>query len=63
VFCTRCGSPLYSRRPGPPEILRLRIGTLDTPLNRKPSSHIFFHDKAEWFDMHDEVPKYSQRPE
>lgn len=62
VFCGHCGSPLYSQRPGPPEIRRLRIGTLDTPLPGKAASHIFYADKAEWFDMHDDVPKHLQRP-
>jgi hypothetical protein len=62
IFCTRCGSPLYSRRPGPPEILRLRIGTLDTPLQTKVQSHIFFADKASWFEFQDAAPKFAQRP-
>jgi hypothetical protein len=30
IFCRNCGSPLISRRPGPPEVIRVRIGTLDT---------------------------------
>jgi hypothetical protein len=62
VFCRNCGSPLFSRRPGPPEVIRLRIGTLDTPLRDKPQAHIFYADKAEWFDCRDEVPKYAARP-
>jgi hypothetical protein len=32
IFCRNCGSPLVSRRPGPPEVIRVRIGTLDTYL-------------------------------
>jgi hypothetical protein len=61
VFCGQCGSPLYSRRPGPPELRRLRIGSLDTPLPMTPTAHIYHADKAEWFEMHDDVPKYAQR--
>jgi len=62
VFCIHCGSPLYSRRPGPPEIVRLRIGTLDTPLQSKVQSQIFFADKASWFEFEDAAPKFAQRP-
>ncbi len=62
VFCRRCGSPLFSRRPGPPEVIRLRIGTFDTPLQTKVQSHIFFSDWAPWFEFHDDAPKYAQRP-
>jgi hypothetical protein len=62
VFCTRCASPLYSRRPGEPEALRLRIGTLDTPIETKPSMHIFVGSKAEWDEVTDNIPQYHERP-
>jgi hypothetical protein len=62
VFCRNCGSPIISRRPGPPEVIRLRIGTLDSYLKTKPQSHIFFADRAEWFEFQDDVAKYAQRP-
>ncbi len=32
VFCSECGSPLYSARDDLPEMKRLRLGTLDTPI-------------------------------
>jgi hypothetical protein len=63
VFCKNCGSPIVSRRPGPPEVLRLRVGTLDTKVQGTAAAHIFFADKAEWFEFRDDVPKFAQRPE
>ena len=60
--CRRCGSPLYSRRPATPEVLRLRIGTLDTPIADKPTAHIFVASKAEWDEIHDDLPQYAERP-
>ncbi len=62
VFCGVCGSPLYSRRDAQPELLRLRLGTLDTPVSGKPAAHIFVADKAEWYEIHDDAPKYEQMP-
>ncbi|MFM2481701.1 GFA family protein [Celerinatantimonas sp. YJH-8] len=62
LFCKKCGSPLVSRRPSQPEILRLRIGTLDTPIQLKPTAHIFVGSKAEWDEIHDELPQYEERP-
>jgi hypothetical protein len=62
VFCGVCGSPLYSRRDVQPELLRLRLGTLDTKIGTKPVVHIFVADKADWYDIHDEAPQYAQRP-
>jgi hypothetical protein len=32
-FCKRCGSPIFGRRDDVPDLIRLRIGTLDTPMS------------------------------
>ncbi len=62
VFCKQCASPFYRRRPNMPELLRLRIGTLDTKIEGKPSSHIFVGSKAEWYEICDDIPQYEERP-
>jgi hypothetical protein len=62
IFCRNCGSPIISRRPGPPEVIRVRIGTLDSYLQTKPQAHIFFADRAEWYEFEDDVAKYAERP-
>ncbi|MBI3144181.1 MAG: GFA family protein [Pseudogulbenkiania sp.] len=62
VFCRQCASPLYSERDSRPELLRLRVGTLDTPLAGPVGAHIFTGSKAEWFDIHDDAPQYAERP-
>jgi hypothetical protein len=62
VFCSNCGSPLFSRLLARPELLRLRAGTLDTPLPVRPQAHIFAASKAEWDDILDGVPQYAERP-
>ena len=62
VFCSGCGSPLFSKRDSMPGMVRLRIGTLDTPVPDKPAAHIFVADKAEWFDICDDVPQHAERP-
>ncbi len=60
VFCSRCGSPLFSRRPAEPDFLRLRLGTLDTPIGKRPSAHIWVGDKADWDEICDGVPQYDR---
>ncbi|MBI3896919.1 MAG: GFA family protein [Gammaproteobacteria bacterium] len=62
VFCRNCSSPLYSKRRSLPEIIRLRIGTLDTPIVSKPSAHIFVGSKAEWYEILDDLPQHAERP-
>ncbi len=61
-FCSECASPIISVRTELPEIYRLRIGTLDTPLQQKPTQHIFVAHKAEWDIICDNLPQYDERP-
>ncbi|WP_207063517.1 GFA family protein [Motiliproteus sp. SC1-56] len=60
AFCGECGSPLYSRLDSKPELLRLRIGTLETPIDIKPSYHIYASSAAEWYEFKDDLPRYAE---
>lgn len=62
VFCSNCGSPIIGKRDNAPETIRVRIGTLDTPVAANVSAHIFVGSKAEWDEIHDDVPQYEERP-
>jgi hypothetical protein len=62
MFCGNCGSPIIGRRENAPETVRLRIGTLDTPVEGKVSAHIFVGSKAVWDDIHDGAPQFEERP-
>lgn len=59
VFCSVCGSPIFSQRLDMPGVLRLRVGTLHGDLPLKPTYHIFHAAKANWFDCDDDLPKYA----
>lgn len=59
AFCRHCGSPIYSRRDSLPDALRIRIGLLDTPLDARPTAHIFAADRAEWDEICDALPQYA----
>jgi hypothetical protein len=61
-FCETCGSPIYSQRISMPEILRLRVGTLDDDIAIEKICHIFVASKAAWDDIHDDLPQFSERP-
>lgn len=62
AFCRQCGSSLYSERDSLPDLLRLRIGTLDTPAGAQPAAHIFVASKADWYEIHDDAPQHTERP-
>ena len=58
AFCRRCGTPLYSRRVDVPEVLRLRMGCIDSPTDVVPVAHIFCHDVPAWASLDDDLPRY-----
>jgi hypothetical protein len=62
MFCANCGSPIISRRDSFPDVLRLRLGTLDTAVPAAPSAHIFVASKAEWWEIRDQLPQHAERP-
>ena len=62
MFCQSCGSPIFSWRENNPEVVRIRIGTLDTPIAAKPSAHIFMGSKAEWENICDDLPRHHGMP-
>jgi len=41
------------------DVLRLRLGTLDTPITATPSYHIYCDSKAEWWTIDDDVTQFS----
>jgi hypothetical protein len=60
AFCSRCGSPVYSRRDEEPEIRRIRLGTLDSDPERRPLAHVHVSSKAPWYEIHDDLPRYPE---
>ena len=64
IFCAECGSPIYSQKDHELDILRIRLGTLDTPLEGviKPQAHIFVASKADWDNICDDLPQFAQFP-
>lgn len=61
-FCGQCGAPIYSQRDNDAQHLRLRLGTLDTPLHQRPKMHVFTASKAEWDNIYDDLPQFAERP-
>jgi hypothetical protein len=59
AFCSRCGSPVYSRLASDPETFRIRLGTLDGDPGRRPLSHFWVGSKAVWHTITDELPQFA----
>jgi hypothetical protein len=59
VFCSHCGSPIYSARDDLPEVRRLRLGTVETPVQCRNAYHIHTASKASWHEITDQLPQHS----
>ena len=59
VFCSTCGSPLYSARDDLPGVKRLRLGTVETAFRCTNAYHTFVDSKADWEVIADDLPRYA----
>ena len=62
ILLWRMRLAIMSVRDTQPEVMRIRLGTLDTPVTKPPVAHIFAASKAAWDVIHDDLPQYPERP-
>ena len=62
-FCSKCGSPMLSTNAQFPDNARVRLGTIQTDITERPACHIFVESKANWDNITDDLPQYSEFPE
>lgn len=59
VFCSQCGSPVFSRRESLPGIVRIRAGLLDEPVHTHAAFHAYVDDAASWWPVEDDgLPRH-----
>jgi hypothetical protein len=58
VFCSNCGSPIYSKRDSLPDVVRIRAGLINEPLSVKPMAHFHTGSKANWWFINDGLPQF-----
>ena len=56
-FASCCGSPLFKRLDAVPQVMALRLGSLDSDPARTVEQHIFVSSKAPWVEIGDEIPQ------
>ena len=61
TFCAQCGSLMPSLFE-PIKRYNVPTGSLDRPLESKPSLHIHVASRAPWFDITDALPQYAEMP-
>jgi hypothetical protein len=58
-FCQNCGSHVFAYYEAEPEIIVLRLGTVDHLEACSPEAHIWVSEKAAWYSICDLVPQYA----
>jgi hypothetical protein len=61
-FCIQCGSHLYTTHPDNPELLSVRMGSLDEDPGIRPSAHQFVTYAPPWEPHFDDgLPRFPER--
>jgi hypothetical protein len=62
AFCEECGSPLFIRVSARPDIVGLRVGSLDDPSVFHPEAHIFVKSAQPWDTLDPGLPRHETYP-
>ncbi|MGI9490832.1 MAG: GFA family protein [Geminicoccaceae bacterium] len=59
AFCGDCGSPLTYENDQLADEVHLYAASLADPSNIKASRHVFTEEQLDWFEVHDDLPRYA----
>ena len=63
-FCSKCGTQIAYRDSVDAATVDVNIGSLDKAYQIRPSCHIWFRSRIDWFDTEDNLPRYDEeKPE
>jgi hypothetical protein len=61
IFCSSCGSAMWSRPPEDPEVIAVRLGTFDGDPGIRPALRQFVAYAAPWEPIPDDgLPRYAE---
>jgi len=63
AFCAACGSPLFGLPGSAPELVTIRMGSLDDPGEFRPGQDIYTASAQPWDAMAPALPKVAKMPE
>ena len=62
VFCSECGSGLWSQSVTDPDVISVRFGVFDSDPGVRPTAHQFVAYVAEWQSLpDDDLPRFDER--
>jgi hypothetical protein len=60
IFCSNCGSPIYSKNIQVPGVLRIRAGLIDEPVTAELVAHFHVASRCSWWPINDKLPQFPQ---
>jgi hypothetical protein len=63
AFCAACGSPLFGLPGSGPDLVTIRVGSLDDPSEFRPSQDIYTASAQPWDSMNPVLPKVPKMPQ
>ncbi len=60
AFCSNCGSPLFAYLSATPDVMRIRLGSLDSVFAKSAKAHTFVSQKAAWKVIDDDLPSFEE---
>jgi hypothetical protein len=61
-FCADCGSPLFGEPGVTPDVVTIRVGSLDDPSAYQPTGDIYISSAQPWDFMNPSLPKSPKLP-
>jgi hypothetical protein len=61
-FCPRCGTHLFSASEARPQLVFVRVGTLDDPELARPAMSIWTDSAPSWACFDERLPKVQRQP-
>ena len=62
-FCEFCGTPVFSDLEAQPDLLIVKVGSLDDPAAFKPAANHWAEAAQPWHRLADDVPSFPKGPE
>ena len=56
-FCRRCGSTMFFESERWPDEVHIALASMECPIDRAPSAHVFFDSHVGWVEPADELPR------
>lgn len=61
-FCSNCGSPIFSSLPHMPDIVVLKVGTLNDSSAFTPAAEVWCASRQNWVSFSEDYPEFSKNP-